>query len=61
MITGDYPETAIAIAKECKLIDSKIERYTVMTGPELEEITGGLICMNCDSKTNLCYCDKKDQ
>lgn len=59
MITGDYPETAIAIAKECKLIDTWLEKYTVLTGPELEDLTGGLICLNCEKKIP-CECKKED-
>jgi Ca2+-transporting ATPase len=40
MITGDSKETAIAVAKECGIIDSKCDpKKTVFTGTEFEQMT----------------------
>ena len=58
MITGDNKLTATAIAKECKLINERLERYTVMTGDEFEELVGGLVCIHCNS-TIPCECDSR--
>jgi len=58
MITGDNKQTATAIAKECKLINDWIEKYTVLTGDEFEELVGGLICIRCN-KSIPCTCPWK--
>ena len=49
MVTGDNKITAMAIAKECKIIDEKfgITSDSVMEGPEFYERLGGLICKTC--------------
>jgi P-type Ca2+ transporter type 2B len=49
MVTGDNKITAMAIAKECKIIDEKfgITNDSVMEGPEFYERMGGLICKTC--------------
>jgi Ca2+ transporting ATPase len=61
MVTGDNKTTAMAIAKECKIIDESfgITQDSVMEGPEFYERMGGLICKNC-KKDSPCNCDPKD-
>ena len=61
MVTGDNKITAMAIAKECKIIDEKfgITSDSVMEGPEFYERMGGLICKTC-SKMAPCNCEPKD-
>jgi len=58
MLTGDNKITATAIAKECKLINEKQEKYSVLTGDEFEELVGGLVCINCNSSIP-CECSSK--
>lgn len=60
MVTGDNKITAMAIAKECKIIDEKfgISQDSVMEGPEFYERMGGLWCKNC-KKSSPCECDPK--
>jgi len=63
MVTGDNKITAIAIAKECKILDDKIndaeiEKYC-MEGIDFYKKMGGLICKNCN-KDSPCACDPKD-
>ena len=45
MVTGDNKITALAIAKECKIIEQEKEDC-VMEGPEFYERVGGLYCKN---------------
>jgi P-type Ca2+ transporter type 2B len=61
MVTGDNKITAMAIAKECKIIDEKfgITNDSVMEGPEFYERMGGLICKTCKNDSP-CNCDPKD-
>lgn len=61
MVTGDNKITAMAIAKECKIIDENfgITQDSVMEGPEFYERMGGLICKTC-GKDSPCNCDPKD-
>jgi Ca2+ transporting ATPase len=49
MVTGDNKITAMAIAKECKIIDDKfgITSDSVLEGPEFYDRVGGLICKTC--------------
>ena len=49
MVTGDNKITAMAIAKECNIINSNtgIDNDSVMEGPEFYERMGGLICKTC--------------
>lgn len=49
MVTGDNKITAMAIAKECKIIDEQfgITSDSVLEGPEFYERMGGLICKTC--------------
>lgn len=49
MVTGDNKVTALAIAKECNIINSnqEITKDVVLEGPEFYERLGGLVCKNC--------------
>jgi Ca2+ transporting ATPase len=60
MVTGDNKITAMAIAKECKIIDEKfgITSDSVLEGPEFYERMGGLICKTCKNAAP-CECDPK--
>ena len=49
-VANDRPKiTAMAIAKECKIIDEKfgITNDSVLEGPEFYDRMGGLICKTC--------------
>jgi Ca2+ transporting ATPase len=61
MVTGDNKTTAMAIAKECNIINANtgIDNDSVMEGPEFYERMGGLICKKCKQKSP-CDCDPKD-
>jgi P-type Ca2+ transporter type 2B len=50
MVTGDNKVTALAIAKQCRIIGTDHED-AVMEGPEFYERVGGLYCANCDNKS----------
>ena len=60
MVTGDNKITALAIAKECKIIDDQFgaNSDSVLEGPEFYERMGGLICKTCH-KDAPCECDPK--
>ena len=51
MVTGDNKVTALAIAKECNIINSnKVDSdndFVVMEGPDFFDKMGGLICKTC--------------
>lgn len=49
MVTGDNKTTAMAIARECNIInaDTGIDNDSVMEGKEFYERMGGLICKTC--------------
>jgi Ca2+ transporting ATPase len=55
MVTGDNKATAVAIAKESNILskDAKGDGYSVMTGQELWEACGGIICLNCKERQEL--------
>ena len=61
MVTGDNKITAMAIARECGIINGNtgVDNDSVLEGPEFYERMGGLICNNC-KKACPCKCDKKD-
>jgi P-type Ca2+ transporter type 2B len=61
MVTGDNKITAMAIAKECRIIDESfgISADSVLEGPEFYERMGGLICKTCKQDAP-CNCDPKD-
>lgn len=63
MVTGDNKITAVAIAKECRILDdrisdSEIDKYC-MEGIDFYKKMGGLICKTCN-KDSPCACDPKD-
>jgi len=63
MVTGDNKITAMAIAKECKIIDSNfgVTEDSVLEGPEFSARMGGLICKTCKKESpTQCKCDPKD-
>ena len=49
MVTGDNKNTAVAIAKDCKILDkhTSLLQDAVMEGPEFYTRMGGLICKTC--------------
>ena len=57
MVTGDNKITAMAIAKECNIINpnSNPDNDSVLEGPEFYQRLGGLICKNC-KKDAPCDC-----
>lgn len=60
MVTGDNKITALAIAKECRIITEATETNpdSVLEGPEFYARMGGLICKTC-GKDAPCECDPK--
>ena len=46
MVTGDNKVTALAIAKQCKIVGTD-HPDAVMEGPEFYDRVGGLFCANC--------------
>jgi Ca2+ transporting ATPase len=58
MVTGDNKVTALAIARECKII-SEDHEDAVMEGPEFYRRVGGLFCENCN-QDSPCKCEEKD-
>lgn len=60
MVTGDNKITAMAIAKECNIINEKtgFDNDSVLEGPEFYERMGGLICKTCKGSCP-CDCDPK--
>lgn len=64
MVTGDNKITAMAIAKECNIINANtgVDNDSVLEGPEFYERMGGLYCKNC-KKPSPCDCgpDKVDE
>ena len=61
MVTGDNKITAMAIAKECNIIDPKtsVDEDVVMEGPEFHRRVGGVVCKNCKCDCP-CKCKKED-
>jgi len=53
MVTGDNKLTAVAIAKECGIIDEEQAkmRHYVMEGPDFYDQMGGLYCKLCNENT----------
>lgn len=61
MVTGDLKDTAVAIAKNCNIIDRNEEangKLVAMTGEEFYTRIGGLSCDTCGSKVEVCTCPK---
>lgn len=61
MVTGDNKKTAMAIARECNIIndDASYGNDYVMEGLEFYERMGGLYCKNCKNDCP-CMCNPKD-
>jgi P-type Ca2+ transporter type 2B len=65
MVTGDNRTTAMAIARECKIIDDRIKDSDsdiskwVMEGKEFYALMEGLYCKTC-KKDSPCDCDPKN-
>jgi Ca2+ transporting ATPase len=60
MVTGDNKVTALAIAKECKIIEEGDEvEMAVMEGKEFFDYVGGLICKKCNN-ASPCECPPGD-
>ncbi len=59
MVTGDNKTTAMAIAKECNILNEKNATSSdcVLEGVEFYERLGGLICKNC-KQDSPCECPK---
>ena len=59
MVTGDYRDTARAIARECGILQPEEELLpdSVMEGPEFSKRIGGLMCKTCKRKIP-CECPK---
>jgi len=57
MVTGDNKITAMAIAKECNIINAStgIDNDSVLEGPEFYDRMGGLYCKTC-KKDSPCEC-----
>jgi Ca2+ transporting ATPase len=49
MVTGDNKVTAMAIAKECNIVNANTEvgEDFVMEGPDFYKRVGGLYCKTC--------------
>ena len=63
MVTGDNIDTAVAIAKECQIINSEIEKAggTIsLTGKEFYEIIGGMVCDSCTKDLKFCTCPRTE-
>jgi Ca2+ transporting ATPase len=58
MVTGDNKITAMAIAKECNIIESNVgeESEQVMLGPDFYALVEGLKCKNCKKPSHICEC-----
>lgn len=46
MVTGDNKVTALAIAKQCRIITANDHEHCVLEGPEFYDLVGGLYCDN---------------
>jgi Ca2+ transporting ATPase len=59
MVTGDNLITAMAIARECGIINEEMANLpdSVMEGPQFYERMGGIICRTCKEKSP-CNCDR---
>jgi len=60
MVTGDNKITAMAIAKECNIINDEniLHPDSVLEGPDFYARMGGLICKTC-TQAAPCKCDPK--
>ncbi len=58
MVTGDNILTAIAIAKECHIINPEDNKSLQMEGTEFMERIGGVVCIYC--RTQKCDCPREE-
>ena len=59
MVTGDNIDTAIAIAKDCKILKGdEDETKASMLGSVFNETIGGLMCETCGKDEGKCQCPK---
>lgn len=56
MVTGDNKVTALAIAKQCRILSDSNHEDAVLEGPVFYEKVGGLYCDNC-KEDSPCKCD----
>ena len=62
MVTGDNIDTAVAIAKDCRILKSNDdESKASMLGSVFFEAIGGLICDICKLNSEKCKCPKSIQ
>jgi magnesium-transporting ATPase (P-type) len=65
MVTGDNKITAMAIAKECNIIDASMPTEdagdVVMLGPDFYARVEGLKCKKCKQKSQNCTCKSPDE
>jgi Ca2+ transporting ATPase len=61
MVTGDNRVTALAIAKECNIMNESLEKIedSVMEGKAFFDRLGGLICKTCKEESP-CHCKPED-
>ena len=53
MVTGDHIQTAVSVAKECKMIPSKSQVIFVTAGEHPEEANEGKLAISKDMKVLL--------
>jgi Ca2+ transporting ATPase len=59
MVTGDNIDTAVAIAKDCKILKGdEDETKASMLGSVFHETIGGLMCETCEKDEIKCLCPK---
>ena len=59
MVTGDNIDTAVAIAKDCKILkNDDDETKASMLGSVFYEAIGGLVCDTCKKDEGKCQCPK---
>ena len=61
MVTGDNLETAIAIARDCKILKDELPMNCSVLGPDFYRKIEGLYCEECTLSKDLCKCDPKDR
>jgi Ca2+ transporting ATPase len=64
MVTGDNIDTAIAIAKECKIIDNDEDakgKVVCMKGPDFFEYVGGLVSKKTGEEITIFGKDPDDE
>jgi Ca2+ transporting ATPase len=56
MVTGDFKDTAKAIAIKCGIFDPNDPTCLIMEGEEFIRMTGGVVCKKC--RTPDCECPR---